>query len=96
MFPDNVVRGAMYALLEAGVRVPEDLRLVLHRNAEIDIHSPVPASWLVSAVADYADAMIRQIRRQVAGEDAGAEVVRLRIETSEDAGVAARGAGVGG
>ena len=62
--PDSLIAG----LLEDRVRVPEDLKLVLFRNHEIDVFCPFPASLVESSVLDTARALVKQIDRQFRGE----------------------------
>jgi len=47
--PDNAVRGMLLALGQKQVRVPEELKLVLHKNESLDLFCPVPATFLVSS-----------------------------------------------
>lgn len=66
--PDIVVEGAMAAILQRGVSVPEELKLVLHRNESHEYICPFPASQIVTSEKDYAINLIKQIDRQIAGE----------------------------
>lgn len=65
---DVMARGVITALLEAGARVPRDLRLVLHRNKEIDLLCPFPATFLESSAEIQAKALMEQVERQFRGE----------------------------
>jgi len=75
VYPDSLARGVFYAALELGVRVPEDLRLVVHRNEEIEMFCPFPVTWITVRAKDFAVGLMRQIRLQVAGRPAP----RLRV-----------------
>jgi len=66
--PDIVVEGAMAAILQRGVKVPDDLKLVLHRNESHEYICPFPASQIVTSEKDYAISLMKQIDRQIAGE----------------------------
>jgi len=68
VYPDTSARGAMTAALELRVRVPEELRLVFHRNTGVDWVCPLPVDRVESNVARWAAEMIAQVRRQKAGE----------------------------
>jgi DNA-binding LacI/PurR family transcriptional regulator len=61
VFPDTTARGVVTALLELGVKVPKQLRLVLHRNQEIPLLCPVQTTYLVSSVRALATAMIETL-----------------------------------
>ncbi|MDD5704746.1 MAG: GntR family transcriptional regulator [Kiritimatiellae bacterium] len=65
---DNMARGVITGLLEIGVRVPEALKLVLHRNREVDLLCPLPASFLDLSIRATAEALVRQIEKQFRGE----------------------------
>ena len=63
-----MARGAILALREQHVRVPEDLKLVLHKNEAIDLLCPVPATLLVSSERAVARALIARAQKQFRGE----------------------------
>lgn len=65
VFPDTCARGAVTALLELGVKVPQELRLVLHRHQEIPLLCPVQATFLVSSVRQLADAMVQTLDHRI-------------------------------
>lgn len=81
VYPDTSARGAMLALLELGVRVPEELKVVCHRNTGVHWTCPLPVSWVESDTARCAAEMIRQVRRQKAGQ--AIETVRLPYEFAD-------------
>lgn len=64
VFDDVTARGVVSAILERGVRVPDELRLVFHRNKEIPFHCPVRATFLELSVRECAAAIIEHMRRQ--------------------------------
>ena len=67
VYPDTVVRGVLMAIAQHGVRVPEDLKLVLHKNAGIDLLCPFVANFVVSDEREVATALAGQIIRQAQG-----------------------------
>ncbi len=79
--PDNVVEGALMAMLQRGVSAPDDIKLVLHRNQSYDYICPFKATQIVTSEESYADALILQIERQVAGEQSAP--IRLPFEVIE-------------
>lgn len=68
VYPDTSARGTVMALLELGVRVPGELKLVCHRNTGVDWACPLPVDWVVSDVSRWAATMIEQVRCQKRGE----------------------------
>jgi DNA-binding LacI/PurR family transcriptional regulator len=79
VFPDKAARGVIVAALELGVRVPEDLQMVFHRNSGVDIACPFPVSWVESDTAAWAEAMLDQIHRQKKGKTVAEQVMDFRI-----------------
>lgn len=75
VYDDTTARGVITALLEEKVRVPEELKLVFQRNAEIDLLCPLPASYAVFSVREAARAAVRMIQKLYRGETV--EPVRL-------------------
>lgn len=79
VFPDTAARGVMTAALELGVRVPDSLKLVFHRNSGVDWHCPLPVNWVESVTARWAAEMIAQIRQQIDGRDIEGVYLPYRI-----------------
>lgn len=78
--PDTIVIGVITAVLQLGVRTPDELKLVLHRNEGIDILCPFPASWLVASVRQTALALIEQLQRQISGKSVSPLILPLALE----------------
>ncbi len=51
VFTDDLVPGAVAAVLESGLRVPQDLRCVFHCNTGMEPFVPFPCEWVVNDVA---------------------------------------------
>ena len=49
IFPHTAVCGSLTALLELGVNIPGDLKLVAHGNIETPILTPYPVDWITSS-----------------------------------------------
>lgn len=67
VFPDVMARGVMVAMLGKRLRVPQDLKVIFHSNAEMAFYCPLSVEWVVTHAARLADALIDSIQRQVAG-----------------------------
>lgn len=81
--PDLICKGVIMAVLQNGISVPRDLKLVLHRNEGIPVLCPLPASWQVTSVRQCALAIIEQMKRLLAGKNVQPTYVSLGLETSE-------------
>jgi DNA-binding LacI/PurR family transcriptional regulator len=67
VYPENVSHGVALALLEKQVKVPAELKLVLHKNQNVDFLCPLPTNWIITREKDIADALIQQIQDRFAG-----------------------------
>ncbi|WP_269523318.1 GntR family transcriptional regulator [Coraliomargarita parva] len=65
---DTVCQGVIAALTESQLRVPEDVLLISHANKEIPVFSPFSVIWLAVSIHDWADEVIEQLNRQIAGK----------------------------
>ena len=65
---DNLYRGAAVAMLELGIRVPEDLLLVTHTNKGSGMFRPVPAACLEFDPAELAMRMGETLWRRMQNE----------------------------
>ena len=68
VYPDTAAEGVITALLELGVRVPQDLKLVLHKNDETPLLCPMPAEFIVLSLRDVAAALIDAVEAQFYGK----------------------------
>ena len=59
--PDPIAQGVAQAVLESGIRVPEELTLVFHRNLELAAFFPFPVIYLDVSVRRVADQLIHQL-----------------------------------
>jgi len=67
VYPENVAYGVVLALLEQQVKVPTQLKLVLHKNQNVNFLCPVPANWIITREKDIAEALIQQIKDRFGG-----------------------------
>lgn len=61
VMPDSAVQGAIQAVLELGIRVPEDLRLLLHRNLGLEYFCSLPADYWDIDLNQVADDFVHDI-----------------------------------
>ena len=64
IFPDNIAQGVIMAIMQKGVRVPEELKLVIHCNEEIVFFCPLPADWQVVKIATLVEMFWQSLRAQ--------------------------------
>ncbi len=83
VFPDVAAKGVLAAILQRHIRVPEDLKLVLHRNAELGLFCPVLAHFIELSVDQVAQSLVEQAESLTAGESDVTKVVRTTFITSE-------------
>ena len=82
VYPDNLVPGVLAAMQRLQVRAPEDLQLALHKNKEIDLFCPFPATFIVNSAAEFAVGLIEQLRKKLTG--ASPLPVKLSVSTEEN------------
>ena len=68
VFPDDVLPGVVQAVYASGLRVPEDLLLVLYRNLGVEKFVSLPAVWIEADVDAMATAMVDMLGRIFLGE----------------------------
>ena len=69
VFEDVTATGVLMAIMREHIRVPDELKLVLHRNAEVGLFSPVPAAFLDIRIKEVAAALMTQARRLYDGDE---------------------------
>ncbi len=75
---DDVLFGEMaVAIAELGIRIPEQLRIVSHRNADTLPVCPFPVDWLEFSPHQAAAILADMLRRQMQGEAVARERVML-------------------
>lgn len=88
VYPDTVGRGLFTAMLESGVTTPGDLRLVMHRNAELPLFCPFAIDWLVYSMTSHVEALLDTVRRQLAGAPRSRQLLPVTLETAETSPIA--------
>ena len=78
VFPDTSVTGLVLSVLEERVDVPRDLKLVVHKHAEINFLCPLEVSYLYSSTEEIAAALFSQIERQFRGEPCAPVILPFR------------------
>ncbi|MGE9289790.1 MAG: substrate-binding domain-containing protein, partial [Puniceicoccales bacterium] len=81
IYPDVCAQGVISAILELQIRVPEELKLVLHMNDEMSYHCPLKVDWIQTKVRSLASAMIGNLNSLMKGEEVA--VLELPLEIVE-------------
>ena len=84
VYPDTTVRSVILAMREKQVRVPEELKLIFHKNESIDLLCPMPATFVISSEREFARALIEQLRKQFQGERCEPITVPFRLGGQEE------------
>ena len=66
--PDSIACGVIAAILARRVHVPQELKLILHKNEEVELLCPMPATFLVSSARETAKALHALAADRVAGK----------------------------
>jgi len=82
VFPDSICQGVLMGLLKHRVRVPEDLKVIMHANEEISIYSPLPVDRIVTHVEAVAQSLISQVLKQAQGSPTHAIRLPLSLEVA--------------
>ena len=67
VFTDDLVPGAVAAVLESGLKVPRDLKCVFHCNTGMEPFVPFPCEWIVNDSAAEAGLWARRLDDLLAG-----------------------------
>lgn len=70
VFTDLAAKGALAAIFQQHVNVPEELKLVLHRNAELGLFCPVPATFVDVSIHEVAQALVEMVESLSRGDTA--------------------------
>lgn len=81
VFPDVMARGVMISIFENRVRIPEDMRVIFHLNAEAGFYCPLGVEWIVSHIGRIADELITSIRNQVSGDKPRRTLVPMELRS---------------
>lgn len=65
---DAEALGVTMAIMETGIKVPEELRVVFHRNEEVHLFCPLRVTAVVSRAGDAAPALLELVERQFEGK----------------------------
>lgn len=76
---DILSRGVVTAVLSMGIRVPQDLKLILHRNDLLPYPCPFPATFLETPVARCARSLLRILEEQTRGTPLRRRVVEMGV-----------------
>ncbi|MFA6294339.1 MAG: GntR family transcriptional regulator [Victivallales bacterium] len=64
---DSTFRGVLYALLEKGIRIPEDVSVITYANRGVDIFSHIPLTKLEFNPDDFAKVTVESLKCKIEG-----------------------------
>jgi DNA-binding LacI/PurR family transcriptional regulator len=65
---DCIFRGVLYAILETGNRIPDDIAVLTHSNKGIDVFSHIPITKLEVDPADFAKEVFEEVMCKISGK----------------------------
>ncbi len=68
------------AVQEKQVRVPDKLKLALHKNENTNLFCPMPATFVMASERETARALIEQIQKQFRGESCERIFLPFKLE----------------
>ncbi|MFZ2655864.1 MAG: substrate-binding domain-containing protein [Victivallales bacterium] len=75
VYPDILLPGVISAMAHLRIRAPEDIKLAVHMNKGNGIFCAFPATFIVTDPADFAAALIRQLKVKLSGRAAVPEKI---------------------
>ena len=79
VFTDIAARGVLVAASQQQALMPDELSLVLHRNAEVGLFCPYPAAYMDARTAPVAEGLLDILERQLRGENAPPGVMKYEM-----------------
>lgn len=67
VYTDDLITGTLLAIMQQHVRIPEELQLVFHHNAEKKVLCPVPCYFAECSIKDTAEGLVQLIVEQFSG-----------------------------
>ncbi len=67
VFSDDMVSGLAMSFYHLGVKVPQDIRLYIHKTLENELILPFPCTLLENRISELADLLVRQLIDQSEG-----------------------------
>ena len=73
---DVMLAGVFSALLELGLRTPNDLKLVGYKNSAIPVFAPMPVTFAEVSTGEIAEALVDLLQKQLKGEPVTHRLIR--------------------
>ncbi|MGE9290404.1 MAG: GntR family transcriptional regulator [Puniceicoccales bacterium] len=65
VYPDSSIPGIVYAIKELGIRVPEELKVIAHRNKGVNLFYPLKSDEIIMDIDEIAARLIQTIDLQL-------------------------------
>ncbi len=69
VYPDDLIMGTVLAVTTHNIKVPDDLKLIMHRNAGNEVLCPLPCYFIENSVIDMARGLVQLIIDQFDGKE---------------------------
>lgn len=69
VYPDDLIMGTILAVTTHGIKVPEDIKLIMHRNSGNEVLCTLPCYFIETNVHDMAQGLVQLIKDQFEGRE---------------------------
>lgn len=76
---DNITRGVILGLMEAGKKIPHDIGLLTHANKQLEILSPVSLTRLEIDPMEFANAMLKNCFKILNNQETEKEEIKFKL-----------------
>lgn len=83
---DGVFRGALYALLEHGIKIPEEIKLITYANKGIDIFCHITLTKLEVNPKDFVEQVYGEILAKINGEKLNVLPIKATLVSGKSCG----------
>ena len=79
LFPDTVALGCVNAIMESGIKIPEELKLLVCTNKEIPFDPPFPIDRMEHCCFDMAKGLLNQLERVRENQETSPMKLRAKL-----------------
>lgn len=79
IFPDTIAIGAISALKNSRIRIPDDLKLVIFKNEEMPLFIPFPVDLITVSLKTWAEMILNMLQLSIENHTVGNEMVPVSL-----------------
>jgi len=83
VYPDGIARGVVMAAVSRHINIPKELKLILHKNEEITLLCPVPATFITSSVQEVCITLLERLDDAFHGRPTSRTELHFQVERNE-------------